>query len=132
MFYACINEHKAKEEQPMRITLGAREKIKANYQNEQNAIDKLGEARRNEIMALQEYDNAFQKAILSEDNIGKNKESREAYAEQVAWKARVAHDTARIERIKAQTSLEMVKCHTRTIETLRDIFVSGIDPEQVV
>ena len=116
----------------MRITMSGMEKIKVTYSNEQHAIDELGAARRKEILALQEYDNAFQQGILAEDNQGKNKETREAYAEQVAWKARVAHDTARIERIKAQTSLEMVKCHTRAVETLRDLFTSGIDPEQVI
>jgi hypothetical protein len=106
-------------------------KVGSYYDNAAQLLAGLGAATAEEIKAECMYDQAYELAILAEENQGKNKEQREAFASQAAWKQRVQYEKARIERARAENSYKISMLKLRKIELFAGCIKSGVDLAEV-
>lgn len=106
----------------------SRERIADAYQQVRLAARILAEAQRLEIEAEAAFDLAWAKAMLDENNRGKNKEQREAYCDVASWTERAQHDKARINLRQAEAGYKAARAAVAEIETMATILNAGMSP----
>jgi hypothetical protein len=106
-------------------------KVGSYYDNAAQLLASLGAATTEEIKAECLYDQAYELSLLSEENDGRNKEQREAFASQRAWKERVQYEKARIARARSENSYKIAMLKLRKIELLAGCIKAGVDLAEV-
>ena len=106
-------------------------KVESFYDNAAALLANVGAAVQAEIKAECLYDQAYELSLLSEENDGKNKETREAFASQSAWKQRVAYEKSRIERARAEHSYKIAMIKVRKIELIASCIKAGVDLQEM-
>ena len=104
----------------------------ATAQNTAVLIRRVGEKFLILQNAEQDYDGAYMAGMLSQDNPGKNSETRKAFADQVAWKEKERLHTAKVEYAMAQDAAEAAKHVDIMIMKIMAATAAMVDLEEVV